>query len=135
MFSGAGWPMWQVWLVYIAAGLFTIGLIYYPMRNLSRWFLLFLLSLIAAVMFAPLPIESGSSNWAPAALVTIFEMEQKVPSALLHGLIPIFIMWAAFLTLGSAYLIKVKPRARSQHQPGSKTNSKTNNKTTEPEND
>ncbi|HFB66478.1 MAG TPA: hypothetical protein ENJ60_13150 [Aeromonadales bacterium] len=131
MFSGAGWPMWQVWLLYIAVGLFSIGLIYYPLRKLSHWFLLFLLTLIAAIMFAPLPIESGSSNWAPAALVTIFEMEQKVPSALLHGLIPVLIMWVAFFAIGSAFLIKIKPRTRSKHP----TNSETDSKKTEPEND
>ncbi len=128
MFSGAGWPMWQVWLLYIAVGLFSLGLIYYPLRKLSSWFLLFLLSLIAAIMFAPLPIESGSSNWAPAALVMIFEMEKKTPSAILHGLMPILVLWAAFLALGSAFIIKFKPEISKKHP-------QLKSKTTEPEND
>ncbi len=131
MFTGAGWPMWQVWLLYITTGFFSLALIYYPLRKISRWLLLFILSTIAALMFAPLPITTESSSWAPAALVLLIDLQKKQPGILFRGLFPIVLMWAAFLSLGCAYLLKT----RKHHHAKGTQNQTQKVKKLEPEHD
>jgi hypothetical protein len=110
MFAGEGWPMWQVWLLYLFVGSVVLTMLYYPMRKLSKWANLFLLAPVAAMMFAPLTIEAGSSHWAPALLVMIFEFEKDGSEGLFRGLFPIVLVWLAILALGSAWMIKKKQR-------------------------
>ncbi len=108
MFTGAGWPMWQVWLLYLLLGAITLALLYYPMRKFSHWLHLILLSPVAAMMFTPLSIEPESPHWAPSLLVMIFEMEKGGVESFGRGFYPILLLWLALLALGSAWLIKKK---------------------------
>jgi len=108
MFVGEGWPMWQVWLLYFFVGSLILGMLFYPIRKLSKWWQLFLLAPVAAMMFSPLTIEAGSSHWAPALLVMIFELEKDGTGSLYRGLYPLVLVWLAILALGSAWMIKKK---------------------------
>ncbi len=114
MFVGEGWPMWQVWLLYFLVGGLILGMLYFPMRKLSKWLHLFLLAPVAAMMFSPLTIEAGSSHWAPALLVMIFEIEKDGTAAMTRGLYPIVLVWLAILAFGSAWMIKRKQRQQIQ---------------------
>ena len=114
MFAGEGWPMWQVWLLYFFVGGVILGMLYYPMRKLSKWAHLFLLAPVAAMMFAPLTIEAGSVHWAPALLVMIFEFEKDGVEGLFRGLYPIVLVWLAILALGSAWMIKKNQRQQQK---------------------
>ena len=108
MFTGEGWPIWQVWLLYIFIGCIILALLYYPMRKFSHWLHLGLLSLVAAIMFTPLSIEIKSQEWAPALLVMFFDMEKHGGGSFTRAFFPIILFWLALLALGSAWLIKSK---------------------------
>lgn len=114
MFTGAGWPMWQVWGLYLLTGVVALGLIFYPIRHWSRWLLLFLFATIAAIMFAPLPISEGSDFWAPAALIFIVDLKNQLKIGFWHALLPIISLWIAFMALGTTWILKKKPQQMQQ---------------------
>jgi len=116
MFTGSGWPMWQVWSLYLFMGIISLSLIYYPLRNLSKWFLLIVISTIAALMFAPLPIGDGSQFWAPAALIVVIDFKQQHQIGLIHALFPILTLWVALMALGATWLLK-KNKTSSKIEP------------------
>ncbi len=114
MFSAEGLSFWWVWLMYIAAGLVTLGLLYYPMRRASHWLHLLLLTPIAALMFAPVTVQPESEYWAPAVLVMIFEAEKQGPEGLIRSLVPLIITFSGFLLIGIAALLTPKSRTRAK---------------------
>lgn len=102
MFSGDGWPLWFVWLLYIVTGSALLTLLWWPVRRAPQWVKVPLFSILAGLIFTPVPIEPNSVYWAPATLVLIFEMEKYGTAMLMRTLGPILVTTVGFLFLALA---------------------------------
>lgn len=118
MFSGDGWPLWLVWILYIVSGTGVLGMLWWPMRKATRWLSLPVLALLAGLIYTPVPIETGSAHWAPATLVFIFELEKYGTAMIMRTLGPILLTSLGFLLLALALpwpSSRSKRTAKSSH--------------------
>ncbi len=116
MFSGEGWPSTIVWALYIGLGLIFLALLWWPLRHRPRWLQCLLLSVASGIVFTPLPIEPGSPHWAPAALVMIFDLEDKGVDGLWRGFWPMLMATFGFLLISLSLYARPEDQSDDRDQ-------------------
>ncbi len=81
------------WFVYLLVAAIFLLTSFWKTRNWSSWARIPLLSFIAAMALTPGVTVSGESWWSPAAIIMIFELDQKGLSGLWSSLLAIIAVW------------------------------------------
>ena len=102
---------WFFYLV-VAAGFLLLSA--YKTRDWSFWIRLPLLSFIAAMALTPGVTVSGETWWSPAAIIMIFELDQKGLTGIWGSLLSIIAVWIIIMISTVILRWQLKRRAGSK---------------------
>ena len=100
---------WFFYLV-VAAGFMLLSA--YKTRAWSFWVRLPLLSFIAAMALTPGVTVSGETWWSPAAIIMIFELDQKGLTGIWGSLLSIIAFWIILMISTVIVRWQLQKRAR-----------------------
>ena len=94
------------WFFYLLFAVIFLLLSTWKSRSWSPWLRIPVLTFIAAMAFTPGITLSGESYWSPAAIIMIFELDQKGFVGIFRGAISIITVW--LLLMISTIIIRWK---------------------------
>ena len=101
------------WFFYLLVAAIFLLLSFWKTRSWSLWFRIPLLSFITAMALTPGVSVPGESWWSPAAIIMIFELDQKGLTGIWSSLLAIIAVWL-LLMIGSALIVwKLKKNTQS----------------------
>jgi hypothetical protein len=85
------------WFVYLMVAAIFLLFCAWHSRNWSVWARIPVLTFIAALALTPGVTISGETWWSPAAIIMIFELDQKGFAGILRSGISIMMVWILFM--------------------------------------
>lgn len=85
------------WFFYLIVTAIFLLFCAWHSRNWSVWVRIPVLTFIAALALTPGVTISGESWWSPAAIIMIFELDQKGLAGISRILISIMMVWILFM--------------------------------------
>jgi hypothetical protein len=85
------------WFFYLIVAAMFLMFCAWHSRNWSVWIRIPVLTFIAALALTPGVTISGESWWSPAAIIMIFELDQKGLAGISRSVVSIIMVWILFM--------------------------------------
>ena len=123
------------WFFYLLCAAIFLLLCTWKTRNWTAWLRIPGLTFIAAMALTPGVTTSGESYWSPAAIIMIFELDQKGLTGVWRGAISIITVWVLLMISTVVVRWKINKNKHSSVKPENDNNQSDQVELIDPESD